>query len=151
MFDKIDDLFKRASGPGDLATILLAGTAGFVLDAGLNVVGFMSPGYVGITAASTALGIKKSIEASASSHQRANDRKRDRDEQIDRAKTLADEFRAEEPDIAEAADREHRLLKKKIADPDGSRLVLDSLVQRYREGPLLQEAAGARAAADAER
>lgn len=56
-------LLKQASGPGDIATILIAGTAGYVVDAGLNAVGFLEPGIVGVTAASAALGIKKTIDA----------------------------------------------------------------------------------------
>jgi hypothetical protein len=61
--DDLKAILERASGPGDLATVLLAGTAGFFVDAGLNVVGFLEPGLVGITAASGALGVKKAVEA----------------------------------------------------------------------------------------
>jgi hypothetical protein len=63
VLDNLKDLLGQASSPGDMATILLAGTVGFVLDAGLNAVGFLSPGYTGITAATTALGLKKGWQA----------------------------------------------------------------------------------------
>jgi len=43
--------------------VLLAGGAGLVVDAGLNLIGVLSPGAVGLTAASAALGVKKSVEA----------------------------------------------------------------------------------------
>jgi len=64
------DLLDRASSPGDVATILLAGTLGFTLDAGLNIIGFLSPGYVGITFASTALGAKKAWEGATAKRTR---------------------------------------------------------------------------------
>jgi len=56
-------LLGDLSGPGDMATVLLAGSLGFTVDAGLNAVGFLSPGNVGITAASASLGLKKGWEA----------------------------------------------------------------------------------------
>ena len=57
------DLFDKVVGPGDLGTILLASTAGYMLDAGFNIVGFLEPGILGLTFASSALGLKKMIEA----------------------------------------------------------------------------------------
>lgn len=66
------DLIDKASSPGDVATILLAGTLGFTLDAGLNIIGFFSPGHVGITFASTALGAKKAWEAATANRTRRN-------------------------------------------------------------------------------
>ncbi|GAA0953622.1 hypothetical protein GCM10009554_58240 [Kribbella koreensis] len=63
MIDDLETLLKQASNPADMAVVLLAGTAGFVAEAGLSLVGFMSPGVVGITAATGALGVKRSIDA----------------------------------------------------------------------------------------
>jgi hypothetical protein len=57
------ELWKQVASPGDAAVFLLAGAAGFVADAGLNIVGFFSPGVVGVTAASSALGAKKAWDA----------------------------------------------------------------------------------------
>jgi hypothetical protein len=58
-----DKLLDRVSSPTDLAAILIAGPLAYVLDAGLDVVGFLPPGYVAITASSVVLGLKKAIEA----------------------------------------------------------------------------------------
>lgn len=63
MIQDVKDLLAQSTGPGDTATILLAGTAGLAVDAGLNVIGFMEPGLVGLSAATAALGLKKSWEA----------------------------------------------------------------------------------------
>jgi hypothetical protein len=57
-----EDLLPGDMSSGDYAVVLLAATAGFVVDAGLNVVGFLSPGYVGVTSATAALGAKKAVE-----------------------------------------------------------------------------------------
>jgi hypothetical protein len=62
--EELGKLIGDVSSPGDLATVLLAGTVGFVIDAGLSVFGFLSPGQTGILAASSALGIKKAWQAS---------------------------------------------------------------------------------------
>ncbi|MEU4338939.1 hypothetical protein AB0F59_30535 [Micromonospora lupini] len=68
MFDSVNDVLDRVSSPGDMATVLLAGTAGFLVDAALNLVGFLSPGAAGIAAASAALGLKKALEAGRGRH-----------------------------------------------------------------------------------
>jgi hypothetical protein len=62
MLDNVKDLFGSAKGPGDYATILVFGTAGLVVDAGLNAVGFLSPGAVGASSASLALGVRKGLQ-----------------------------------------------------------------------------------------
>lgn len=63
MIEDLEELLKQVSDPADMAVLLLAGTAGFVADAGLNVIGFLSPGVVGIAAATSALGVKRSVDA----------------------------------------------------------------------------------------
>lgn len=62
MIDDLGKLLDRVSSPADLAVILLAGPLAYVLDAGLDIAGFLPPGYVAITAASVALGLKKIVE-----------------------------------------------------------------------------------------
>ncbi|WP_433167322.1 hypothetical protein [Kribbella sp. CA-247076] len=62
MIDDLGKLLDRVSSPADLAVILLAGPLAYVLDAGLDVVGFLPAGYVAIAAASVALGVKKLVE-----------------------------------------------------------------------------------------
>ena len=69
------DILGDLTSPGDTATVLLAGTLGFVLDAGLNIVGFLEPGYVGFTFASSALGLKRAWEANWG-HKRALENRR---------------------------------------------------------------------------
>ncbi|MFC0624155.1 hypothetical protein [Kribbella deserti] len=69
------DLLTEASTPADLAVILIAGSLGYVLDAGLLTVGFMSSGAFGIVSATTALGIKKAADAAV---QRARLRRSER-------------------------------------------------------------------------
>jgi hypothetical protein len=57
------DLLKNLTGPADAAVVLVAGTAGLVLDAvAFHVVG-LPPGTFSVASASGALGLKKSWEA----------------------------------------------------------------------------------------
>jgi hypothetical protein len=65
MFIDIDDVLGRTRTKGDVATVLIAGTAGYLVDAGLNSVGFLEPGIVGIVSASGMLGLKQGVEALA--------------------------------------------------------------------------------------
>lgn len=44
MIQDLRDLLAQVSTPGDTATVLLAGSAGFMVDAGLNVIGFCPQG-----------------------------------------------------------------------------------------------------------
>jgi hypothetical protein len=62
VIDDLGKLLDRVSSPADLAVILLAGPLAYVLDAGLDVIGFLPAGYVAIAAASVALGVKKIVE-----------------------------------------------------------------------------------------
>jgi hypothetical protein len=62
VIDDLGKLLDRVSSPADLAVILLAGPLAFVLDAGFDVISFLPPGYVAITTASVALGVKKLVE-----------------------------------------------------------------------------------------
>jgi hypothetical protein len=63
VFEDMKELLNEASGPGDMATVLVAGTAGFLVDALLSAHGVLSPGQVGVSAAAGALGLKKSLQA----------------------------------------------------------------------------------------
>ncbi|TDD14150.1 hypothetical protein E1218_33510 [Kribbella turkmenica] len=58
----LEHLLNRVSSPADLAVILVAAPLAYVLDAGLDVIGFLAPGYVAISTASVALGLKKVVE-----------------------------------------------------------------------------------------
>jgi hypothetical protein len=57
------DVLDRVTSPGDIATVLIFGVAGYTIDAGLNAVGFMEPGIVGNASALGALGVKKAWES----------------------------------------------------------------------------------------
>jgi hypothetical protein len=59
VISELKELFGKVSTPGDLATVLIAGTAGLLVDGALNAVGFLEPGEVGLSAAAGALGLKK--------------------------------------------------------------------------------------------
>jgi hypothetical protein len=62
VIDDLGKLLDRVSSPADLAVILLAGPLAYVLDAGLDVIGFLPPGYVAVAVSSVALGLKKVVE-----------------------------------------------------------------------------------------
>ena len=127
--DGLGELLDRATGPGDLATILLAGTAGLVLDAGLNIVGFFSPAYVGLTFASTALGVKKAYEANANRRIGASFNF----EVLERAERLKTLFEAEDRhDLVKALERELKLFRAGVLEPIELARTLAELTARYR-------------------
>lgn len=57
-----DETLKQVKTRSDLAIFLAAGTTGFLLDAGLNIMGFLEPGAVGAACATGALSVKIAIE-----------------------------------------------------------------------------------------
>ena len=61
--DKLTDLLEHVASPADLATVLLSGTFGYILEVGLDLVVFLEPSVMGIMAATAALGLKKAHEA----------------------------------------------------------------------------------------
>lgn len=61
--DELRSIIEKASSPSDIATVLLAGTVGFVVDAGFNPVGFLNPGQTGLALIGLSMGVKKSLEA----------------------------------------------------------------------------------------
>lgn len=73
------DLLRDSNGPADSATILIAGTAGFVIDAALSVHGVFSPGTVGALSASGALGLKKAWEARRAMARSADEARREKE------------------------------------------------------------------------
>jgi len=120
-----------------MATILIFGTAGFVVDAGLNVVGFLEPGYVGISAAAGALGVKKAAEAALG---RRRERKilyqRHQDEEM-RANHLS--VLLSEPvhhaDLVQRLQRERGLFESGIVDVDTFGSSIDQIISDYRSKP----------------
>lgn len=90
MLDEFKDVLSKASSKGDVAVVLIAGTAGFLIDAGLNAIGFLEPGAVGVTFASGALGIKKGIEASTEKSRTKKRERKEFEERVARLQQLLD-------------------------------------------------------------
>lgn len=133
--NSISELFDQIASPGDAATVLLAGTAGLVADAGLNIVGFLSPGSCGVAAASTALGLKKAYEAKRQGASAVPELER-----AARALTLcADSGFRKTADLAQAV----RLRKAGLIDDAALSSEIDSLVAAYRVSPVGLVAPGA--------
>jgi hypothetical protein len=133
MLDDVKALLDKASEPGDMATLLIFGTIGFVGDAALHLVGFLSPGYCGIATATAALGVKKSIDASRSRWRFKRLEEQRWREQLERALHLSKLFAETRPDLAPAVDRELRLLENRGTDVESARVALDELVKDYRQ------------------
>lgn len=89
MFDK-----AKPETPGDWAVVLLAGSAGYALDAGLNIIGFLEPGVCGTLFATTALGLKRGLEAVTSSRRQSSAEEARRMQEIDRTMRTIDFFDA---------------------------------------------------------
>jgi hypothetical protein len=125
----LKELFAQASSPGDTATILLAGTAGFVVDAGLNIIGFLSPGYVGVTSASAALGLKKAWEGGrAAKRLRARAKKA-----VDRATALKDYLDGQgRTDLVIMLDQQLALHEAGVINAESLDQATDSVVVRLR-------------------
>ena len=116
----LEDLLPSDMSSGDYATVLLAGAAGFVGDAALNLVGFLSPGYVGITAATAALGAKKAAES-----------RWRRRRLVSRANRLVSQLRASGPDkAARDLDRALGLHRQRLVDDEVLASACDDAVAR---------------------
>lgn len=134
MLEDAKEVLATATGPGDLAVVLLAGAVGFVADAALNVVGFLEPGYTGITCASTALGVKKALEARFGGEER-----RMRRRALDRARRLRRILDPEtQVELFEGLDKEILLLESGVVGPAASEAVLDDIVERFRNSQSMQ-------------
>jgi hypothetical protein len=133
MLENLTKIFDKASSPGDMATILIFGTAGFVLDAGLNVVGFLEPGYVGISAASGALGIKKAAEAALGRHRERKALEQRRWNEKKRARNLLGLLNKENrcPELVQRLQRELELFESEIVDVDAFKTSIDEIINGY--------------------
>jgi hypothetical protein len=128
------EILDKVSDPWDLATVLIVGTAGFLVDAGLNAIGFLSPGQVAITAASGALGAKKAADAvrAKTREQRAAEQKRTA--AIDRADKLAKLLEREGYSrLAERVKSEVKLFQDGITEVDDLAQTIGEAIQEYRE------------------
>jgi hypothetical protein len=71
MFDGLKTVLGKAETKGDVAVVLGAGTAGFVVDALATVHGVFSPGTVSALSAAGALSAKKGWEAAREAKRKA--------------------------------------------------------------------------------
>jgi hypothetical protein len=143
MIQSVQDLFSQSTSKGDTATILIAGTAGLVVDAGLNLIGFLEPGVVGLGAASGALGLKKSWEANRAQRRAAKHGER----AVDRARALLAILREQQRSgLAAELEQELAYFEKDIIDDDGLDGAVRATLDKLRASP--QAAPGSAAVAD---
>ncbi len=138
-----------------MATVLIAGTTGFTLDAALNAVGFFSPGVVGLTAASGCLGLKKAGESAMLARREARARReREKAETAERrrleewsrlalrprerAQALADRIRTSGGDSSLIArlEQELALRNEGISSTQALHELSEDVLHRYRTGAL---------------
>jgi hypothetical protein len=89
VFDKVKPETK-----GDWAVVLLAGSLGYTLDAGLNIIGFLEPGICGTLFATTALGLKKGYEATTDPRRQSSAEETERTEEVERTRSTIQFFDA---------------------------------------------------------
>jgi hypothetical protein len=65
-----EEALKKAKSKGDVATILICGSGGFLVDVLTSLHGFISPGYFAGAAATAGLGLKNAVDAGLA-HRRA--------------------------------------------------------------------------------
>jgi hypothetical protein len=134
MFEGIKDLLNKVETKSDLATVLIFGTSGFLLDAGLNVVGFLEPGLVGVAAASGALGIKKAAESALAKRSEQKEKEKRLDEETKRATELrallGDDTTHQ--DLAQRLELELKLSESNIIDADALKTSVEDIIKEYR-------------------
>lgn len=134
MIDDLRGVLESISDPADLAVVLICGTAGFLVDAGLNAVGFLEPGYVGMTAATGALGLKKGIEIGFSKIRQGKRERR-------RAASLIELLEEEgHHALVYRLQRDLELFESGVVDVDSFRANVTEVVEAYRS--VLDRSAG---------
>lgn len=133
MIDDLKKVLDQVSSPADMAVVLVSGTAGFLVDAGLNAVGFLEPGYVGVTAATGALGMKKSIDAFTARRRSRSAREqqvRAIQRKVDRLHALLES--SGHQDLRQRLTREHNLFAESITDLESFEDHFQTIVDAYR-------------------
>jgi hypothetical protein len=132
--DELKKILEQATTPADMAVVLIAGTAGFVLDAGLNVIGFLEPGFVGVAAASGALGLKKAAEAGLAKRGEQKSQKQKRGDEIKRAKELQSLLSKDDrhQSLSKRLGRELELFELGIINIDDLKASVDEVIKTYR-------------------
>lgn len=135
MIDAFKELLEKVSEPSDLATILICGTAGFLVDAGLNAVGFLEPGYVGITAASGALGLKKGAEAAWTARQTRKKRIEDIENVRVKANSLLKLLGSKgDQDLVQQLERDIELFDSGIVGAESLESSIQETIRAYQSG-----------------
>ncbi len=127
----MQEFFDKATTRGDIAVLLIFGTLGYTIDAGLNLVGFLEPGIVGSASAAGALGVKKAIEAQWAARTRRKELARAADQVELLIKFFRDENRADLATPLESALRLHErgILDKAALDDLGNDALQAYLVE----------------------
>jgi hypothetical protein len=137
---ELADLIEKTSSPADLAVVLLAGTAGLVIDAGLNVIGFLSPATTAFAFAGAALGLKKSAEAARAHRQARRAQPRD---PASRARALMEEFEhIGMNDRAKEIKNDIRLMELGIVTESDLQVQVEAAVVELREATTVRQLLG---------
>lgn len=95
--------------------------------------GFLEPGYVGVTAASGALGAKKAIEVGLAKRRDRKREHRERHKEVQRAAALMDLLQEKEHGgLVLQLQRDLELFEAQVVDVDAFRESLSEIVKAYR-------------------
>lgn len=121
--NSFNELLERVSTPGDLATVLLFGSAGYLLDAGVNLIAFLEPGTAALIAATSTLGLKQGYHAWKAAPLAPQDR----------TEALHDLLSdGAHDDLSDRLEREFALLEKGIIDRSDFTARFENIVEAYR-------------------
>lgn len=138
MFENLSDLLSKASTKGDVAVVLVAGTAGLLLDAGLNIIGFLSPGTVGVTFATGSLGLKKTVEAAFAkkiARKQENEQNKSIADHLDNRINIALRFLKEKNNekAIKILEQDYQLYKSNLLSKEDFENCLKKIVDKIRE------------------
>jgi len=144
MIDELKKILEQASGPADIATILIAGTAGGVIDAAFNPFGFFTWRETSLVSAAGALGVKKAVEASLAKRRERKEQKHRPDEERARAKRVLEKLSGEESDkrcqaIARRLKSDLEFFDSGVIKADDLKAGVDEAIKAYRDHSLNQE------------
>jgi hypothetical protein len=130
---KAKEAFEKMT-PGDAATALIAGTVGFLIDAGLNPIGFLTATETGFICASGALGLKKALQAGWT---KLAERKKP-DEESARAKRVLEKLSSEESDkrcqaLARRIKNDLEFFESGVITADDLKASVDEAIKAYRD------------------
>lgn len=140
---KAKEAFEKMT-PGDAATALIAGTAGFLIDAGLDPIGFLTATETGFICASGALGLKKALQAGWTKLAERKAQNQRPGEERARAKRVLEKLSSEESDkrcqaIARRLKSDLEFFESGVIKADDLKASVDEAVKAYRDHSLNQE------------